>query len=104
MIALGAIFATSTCGGPIIPFRGNRVDAYTAGPPGVPEPQDLIDSIVGRFEGAGFTQAELIQLTACGHTVGGVRSTDFPDMVAPGPGNALVIQNFDATNQFDDAV
>ncbi|KAF5343258.1 hypothetical protein D9758_013389 [Tetrapyrgos nigripes] len=38
-IALGTTFAFAGCGAPyLIPFRGGRIDALSAGPPGVPEP------------------------------------------------------------------
>ncbi|TFK62533.1 L-ascorbate oxidase [Pluteus cervinus] len=104
IVALGAVFAAATCGGPIVPYQGGRLDAYVAGPPGVPEPQDDISSITARFSGAGFSQSDMITLTACGHTVGGVRSTDFPQLVAPGPNNQLVITPFDPTTQFDHSV
>jgi len=47
----------------------------------------------------------MITLVACGHTVGGVRSTDFPDLVPPGFNPDIpVIATFDPTAQFDHAV
>jgi len=47
----------------------------------------------------------MIKLTACGHTMGGVRSDDFPQLVAPNPAStAPVIVNFDTTTQFDNKV
>lgn len=47
----------------------------------------------------------MIKLVACGHTMGGVRSTDFPELVAPNPNSSLpVIDDFDETMQFDNLV
>ncbi len=80
VIAIGAIFAVSTCGGPIIPFSGGRI-------------------------GQGFNQTEMIKLVACGHTMGGVRSSDFPQLVPPnGNSSVPVIDDFDTAMAFDNAV
>ena len=98
IIALGAVFAVATCGGPIIPYRGGRLDAWTAGPSGVPEPQQDIQTHTSQFKSAGFNPSEMIQLVACGHTLGGVRSTDFPALVPPGPNPAVPqFANFDTS-------
>ncbi|KAL0064075.1 hypothetical protein AAF712_008934 [Marasmius tenuissimus] len=81
---MGTIFAYAHCGGPnhaSIPFRAGRVDAKSAGPPGVPEPQQDLQSHIESFRRQGFTQSEMIALVACGHTVGGVRKADFPTIV-----------------------
>ncbi|KAG6856461.1 hypothetical protein H0H87_004321 [Tephrocybe sp. NHM501043] len=105
VIALGAIFGVATCGGPIIPFRGGRVDAWAAGPTGVPEPQQDLQTHKDMFSRAGFTTAEMIQLTTCGHTMGGVRSTDFPGLVPADPNSQKpVFANFDTTTDFDNTV
>ncbi|KAF5381072.1 hypothetical protein D9615_004174 [Tricholomella constricta] len=105
VIAIGAIFGVSTCGGPIIPFRGGRVDAWKAGPSGVPEPQQDLQTHKDMFTRQGFTTSEMIQLVACGHTMGGVRSTFFPALVPPGPDPLTPkIVNFDTTTEFDNVV
>ncbi|KAG6880275.1 hypothetical protein C0992_001844 [Termitomyces sp. T32_za158] len=106
IISLAAVFAVATCGGPLIPYRGGRTDVWQAGPFGVPQPQEDIQTHIGMFARQGFTKAEMIQLTACGHTMGGVRSTDFPDLVHPNPASSgPVFHNFDTTTQsFDDKV
>ncbi|GLB34708.1 putative peroxidase family protein [Lyophyllum shimeji] len=105
IIALGAVFGTATCGGPIIPYRGGRVDAWTAGPGGVPEPHQDLQTHKDMFTRAGFSTAEMIQLTACGHTLGGLRSTDFPNLVPPAPNTAVPnFANFDTTTKFDNVV
>ncbi|KAJ7243967.1 heme peroxidase [Mycena rebaudengoi] len=80
-IALGLVLAVAGNGGPIIPFRGGRVDARVAGPPGVPEPTQDIQTHTDMFRRQGFSPTEMIQLVACGHSLGGVRNPDFSDMV-----------------------
>ena len=106
MIAIGAIMAVATCGGPIIPFRAGRIDTWTPGGPGAPEPQHDLPTLTESFRKQGFNQAEMIKLVACGHTMGGVRSADFPQLVAPNPNSPNpVIENFDKTTEsFDNAV
>ncbi|KAK1230801.1 hypothetical protein PQX77_006101 [Marasmius sp. AFHP31] len=84
VMALGTIFAYANCGGPnhtSFPFRAGRVDAKSAGPPGVPEPQQDLQSHIDSFKRQGFTPSEMIALVACGHAVGGVRKADFPTVV-----------------------
>lgn len=78
LIAMGIVFAYPACGGPTIPFRMGRIDATSAGPPGVPEPQQELSSHIESFRRQGFSQSEMIGLVACGHTLGGVRAADFP--------------------------
>jgi hypothetical protein len=67
--------------GPQIDFSGGRVDATQAGPVGVPQPQDTLTSHTDAFARMGFTPTEMIQLVACGHTIGGVQHAAFPDVV-----------------------
>lgn len=84
LIALGASLATRVCGGPAVPVKGGRVDATSAGSPGVPQPQNAISLFINQFSRMGFTQAEMIGLVACGHTIGGVHTTEFPALVPAG--------------------
>lgn len=92
----------ASCGGPIIPFRGGRIDALTAGPAGVPEPHQDLTSHTESFRRQGFTLSEMITLIACGHTIGGVRSLDFPDLVPPGDNLSIPnIKHFDTSPEFD---
>ncbi|KAK1217999.1 hypothetical protein PQX77_019330 [Marasmius sp. AFHP31] len=103
VIAMGAVLGVAACGGPLIPFRGGRVDATAAGPPTVPEPQQDLASHMESFRRQGFTQSEMIALVACGHTLGGVRRQDFPDVIqSPGPADEVI--PFDGTNSFDNPV
>ncbi|KAF8163594.1 L-ascorbate oxidase [Crassisporium funariophilum] len=105
VITIGAIFAVATCGGPIIPFRGNRTDTYTPGGTGTPEPQHDLATLTDSFRKQGFSQTEMIKLVACGHSFGGVRSSDFPELVPPNPNSVMpVIVDFDTTAQFDNGV
>ncbi|KAJ7136023.1 heme peroxidase [Mycena epipterygia] len=102
IIAIGTVWAVATCSGPVIPLRGGRVDATVAGPQGVPDPGDSLQSLTDNFAKQGFNVSEMIQLVACGHTLGGVRYPDFPTVVAAGsnPGDTI-IDLFDDTQQFD---
>lgn len=95
----------STCKGPIIPFRGGRIDTWVAGNFGSPQPQQDISTLIESFANQGFNQTEMIKLVACGHTMGGVRNADFPQLVPPNPNSTLPdIDNFDQTMQFDNLV
>ena len=95
----------SSCGGPIIPFRGGRVDAWAGGGTGTPEPQQDLSTLTESFRKQGFNQTDMIKLVACGHTMGGVRSADFPQLVPPNPNSVNpVIDDFDTTMAFDNAV
>jgi catalase (peroxidase I) len=62
-------------------FRGGRIDAKKAGPPGVPGPDFSLPALKQSFARQGFTPTEMIQLVACGHTLGGVTRKDFPSTV-----------------------
>ncbi|KAF8809049.1 L-ascorbate oxidase [Phlegmacium glaucopus] len=105
VISIAAILAVSSCGGPIIPFRAGRIDTYVAGGTGTPEPQQDISTLTESFRRQGFNQSEMIKLVSCGHTMGGVRSSDFPQLVPPNPSSSLpVIDDFDETMQFDNLV
>ncbi|PPR05095.1 hypothetical protein CVT24_010082 [Panaeolus cyanescens] len=105
VIAFNVVAVVAGCDGPLIPFRGGRVDATVPGPPGVPEPHQSLESHTESFRRQGFNKEEMIGLVACGHTLGGVRSLDFPDHVAPSPDNDQDnIHLFDTTHTFDNAV
>ncbi|KAJ7239076.1 heme peroxidase [Mycena rebaudengoi] len=78
---ISEIMAIENCGGPEIAFRGGRVDAAAANSPGVPEPEQDLDSHIASFARQGFTPTEMIGLVACGHTFGGVQRDPFPDIV-----------------------
>ncbi|KAF7363106.1 Peroxidase [Mycena venus] len=102
VIAMGAINAVVGCGGPVIPFRGGRIDATEAGPATVPEPQQDLASHIASFKAQGFTETEMISLVACGHSLGGVRQADFPlIMTEDVPAG---IQTFASTLGFDNTV
>ncbi|KAJ7508973.1 putative L-ascorbate oxidase [Mycena galericulata] len=80
-IALGLLIAVENCGGPEIAFRGGRIDAAEANAPGVPQPQQDLDSHIAAFARQGFSKTDMIGLVACGHTFGGVQHDFFPDIV-----------------------
>lgn len=56
-------------GGPEIAFRGGRIDAAVPNAPGVPGPEQDLDSHIASFARQGFTQTEMIGLVACGCVV-----------------------------------
>ncbi|KAF5376350.1 hypothetical protein D9757_008645 [Collybiopsis confluens] len=101
MIALGTVLAIAGCGGPIIPFSAGRIDATGSGPATAPEPQQDLATHTELFRSQGFTPTEMIALVACGHTLGGVRQVDFPQIVRD---NTTVVQTFDSTPAFDTAI
>lgn len=104
IIAIGVVMAVAECGGPTIPLRMGRVDATGPGPTGVPRPEQDLGTHTESFRKQGFTKTEMISLVACGHTFGGVRSPDFPEVVAtPADGSQLLL-DFDTTPKFDNAV
>ncbi|KAJ0118814.1 hypothetical protein J7T55_013069 [Diaporthe amygdali] len=84
LIALGVYASVRSCGGPVIPVRGGRVDAPGAGSMGVPQPEHSIAQFREQFSRMGFTNEEMIQVTACGHTLGGVHGTEFPELIEDG--------------------
>ncbi|KAJ7062950.1 heme peroxidase [Mycena amicta] len=99
VIALSTILAIKSCGGPSIPFRAGRIDAESAGPETVPEPQQDLASHIASFESQGFNVTEMIGLVACGHTLGGIHAVDFPLTVPP---TAITQSNPDGVVHFDD--
>lgn len=106
-LAAAATTMIENCGGPLIAWRGGRIDAMEPNKPGVPEPQQSIDEHVASFKKQGFNRTEMIGLVACGHTFGGVQHTVFPDVVPElnDPANAESNARFDATfHVFDNAV
>ncbi|KAF7341549.1 Peroxidase [Mycena venus] len=106
-LAVGLILAVENCGGPEIAFRGGRVDAVEPNIPGVPEPQQDLDSHIASFSRQGFTQTEMIGLVACGHTMGGVQHDPFPDIVPElnDPNSTESVVHFDSTHvNFDNNI
>ncbi|KAJ7858381.1 heme peroxidase [Mycena olivaceomarginata] len=107
LIAIGAITAIETCGGPQIDFRGGRVDSEKPNSPGVPEPQQGLQEYIESFARQGFTRTEMIGLIACGHTFGGIQHKPFPQIVPDlnDPKNNLSVAHFDSTfGQFDNKI
>ncbi|KAK6064516.1 WSC domain-containing protein [Seiridium cupressi] len=82
-IALGLVASIASCGGSNtgIPLRAGRIDAVEAGPAGVPETTTDLDTTFARFEAAGFNQTDAIAMTACGHSLGRIHQSNFPDIV-----------------------
>ena len=103
IIALGIYTAVRSCGGPVVPIRTGRVDATAAGPPGVPLPQNSLYTFENQFARTGFNTTEMIAVTACGHTLGGVHAVNFPQIVPTGtaPNDYHLL---DSTTIFDEKI
>lgn len=100
LIALALYTGVRACGGPSIPIRTGRKDASTAGPLGVPEPEDSQRGFKKTFARMGFSTQDMIKMTACGHTLGGAH----PQLSLPIAGLAgeAAALNFDNTpTRFD---
>lgn len=107
LLALSMYAAVRACDGPVVPIRGGRIDATAAGPSGVPQPENPTLTFVAQFARMGFSTSEMIEVTACGHTIGGVHADANPLIVAPGtaPNNyALFDDQTQAQSTFDNKV
>lgn len=95
LFALSAIFAIGACsnGTMINPLRAERVDARKAEPPDVPQPQEDIATHTAAFARQGFNATKMIELVACGRTIGGVHGVDFPEIAPFEPDGDLVCPN-----------
>ena len=78
IIAMGVYTAVRSCGGLPVPVRTGRIDATEAGPVGVPLPQNSLFTFQNQFARFGFNATEMIAVTACGHTIGGVHAGKQP--------------------------
>ncbi|KAJ7634362.1 heme peroxidase [Roridomyces roridus] len=98
-LALALVMVVENCGGLEMPFRGGRIDATEPNAPGVPEPQQDLDSHIASFARQGFTQTDMIGLVACGHTFGGVQHAAFPTIVGElnDPQDTQDVAHFDTT-------
>lgn len=108
LIALGTVTSLANCGGLFVPYRGGRVDATSAGPLGVPEPETDLEETLAEFANAGFDAPDAIGLTACGHSLGRVHHGGFPQVVpesAVTPNNTAGGIDLDSTRTtFDIAI
>ncbi|KAK4228208.1 putative fungistatic metabolite [Podospora fimiseda] len=88
LIAAGVYASVRSCGGPAVPLRMGRVDASRAVSPSglTPQPQNSAQAFERSFDNMGFSRTEMIQLVACGHTLGSVHSTEFPNIVPAATG------------------
>lgn len=103
LIAAGVYASVRGCGGPVVPVRVGRVDAGGAGPLGVPQPENSQGTFRTQFDKMGFNTAEMIQVTACGHTMGGVHREEFPGLIPEGlPGDQVTLDSTVAT--FDNKI
>ncbi|KAM7198104.1 putative fungistatic metabolite [Naviculisporaceae sp. PSN 640] len=103
LIAAGVYASVRGCGGPVVPVRAGRVDAQQAGSLGVPQPENTRQTFQRQFDTMGFNTAEMIQVTACGHTMGGVHREEFPGLIPAGmPGDQIELDTTAAT--FDNKI
>ncbi|KAF2643636.1 hypothetical protein P280DRAFT_213743 [Massarina eburnea CBS 473.64] len=85
IVAAAVYTATRSCGGPIVPMRGGRIDATSAGPQGfVPQPQNDVGIFKNQFARLGMNGTAMIQMVSCGHTLGGVHASDNPSVIDAG--------------------
>ncbi|KAJ8108839.1 hypothetical protein OPT61_g7892 [Boeremia exigua] len=88
LIAAGLYSATRSCGGPAVPIRGGRKDAVQSGPSGqIPDAANAIGIFRNQFTRMGISgvnNTEMIQLVACGHTLGGVHAAEQPLIINSG--------------------
>jgi hypothetical protein len=70
--------------------------------PGVPEPETSLQNTLNQFGNAGFNTDDTIALTACGHTMGGVHQSTFPQVdTSNSPGT---LDGSDGRVAFDESV
>ncbi|KAF9264017.1 heme peroxidase [Marasmius fiardii PR-910] len=104
LLALGVYTSVRECGGPVIPFRAGRIDATTVNEKGVPEPTTDLETTKEQFAKAGFNDADMIAMVACGHTLGGVHANNFPEITnssqAPFDSSEAKFDNAVATEYF----
>ncbi|KAI1170310.1 heme peroxidase [Nemania sp. FL0916] len=104
LIALGVYYAVRSCGGPVVPIAAGRIDATESGPIGVPLPQNSAFTFGQQFTRMGFSQEEMIQVVACGHSVGSVHELEFPEIVPVGTTSDGERPMDSTVHQFDNKV
>ncbi|KAK2464444.1 hypothetical protein APHAL10511_003592 [Amanita phalloides] len=103
VITAAAYFALRKCGGPAIDVRAGRVDAQSGGTFGAPDPTETFHVHRMKFERANRNQTQMIQMIACGHSIGGVHGNDFPAVTLAS--DPAFIAHFDSTfNVYDNHV
>ncbi|KAI8913880.1 heme peroxidase [Powellomyces hirtus] len=81
MTVLGAVVSIMACGGPEIPFRAGRLDAFYGNQKDLtPLPTHSLATHTQMFSRMGFSSTDMIKLVACGHTVGGVHGETHPEL------------------------
>ncbi|QRV90458.1 manganese peroxidase 2 [Ceratobasidium sp. AG-Ba] len=101
LLAMATYTAVRNCGDAKLTMKAGRIDAPEPAPEGrVPGPHESISELKQKFAHAGFDPKDMIQLVACGHTLGGVHKESFPEIV----GNTT-FSDFDKTeDRFDNRV
>jgi len=88
----------------VVSIGTGRIDATAAGPVGVPQPGDGAFQFQNEFARMGFSIPQMIQMVACGHTMGGVHAVNFPTIVIPGSVPPNDYQLMDSTFAFDNKI
>jgi hypothetical protein len=83
LIALGVVVSTVSCSGPVIDYKAGRIDALAGGASGVPEPDISAQDYFATMANLGLSSKESIQFLACGHTIGSVHHSGFPEILGP---------------------
>ncbi|CAJ2507996.1 Uu.00g091820.m01.CDS01 [Anthostomella pinea] len=104
LIALGVYYSIRSCGGPVVPISAGRIDAKQGGGIGVPLPENSAFTFEQQFLRMGFSKQEMIQVTACGHSLGSVHASEFPQIVPPGSGTNDQIPMDSTVAAFDNKV
>ncbi|KAF1957663.1 heme peroxidase [Byssothecium circinans] len=105
LLAMAVVGSMAICGGYEVPLRVGRVDAIEAGPMGVPEPQQDLATHTAKFAKQGFNQSEMIELVACGHTLGGIHGANFPEITYDNSTGQVSTFEFNRSNVvFDNTV
>jgi hypothetical protein len=83
LIAIGVVVSTVSCAGPVIDLKAGRIDALGGGASGVPEPESSAEDYFETMANLGLDATESIQFLACGHTIGSVHHSGFPEILGP---------------------
>jgi hypothetical protein len=80
MLALGTVISSASCSGPILDYKGGRIDAVVGGASGVPEVDISADEYFDTMAKTGFNEQQAIQFLVCGHSIGSVHHSGFPEV------------------------
>jgi catalase (peroxidase I) len=82
LLALTLAISVARCGDIRVALRLGRKDATEASIEGVPEAHTDLDTTQKRFATISSDESEIVTLIACSHSIGGVHSVDYTDIVS----------------------